>query len=1125
MTQTKYIQGAGGGGGGKGGGGGGGGARTPTEQDDTLQSVQFGNVLDLLSEGEIQGLENGNRSIFLDDTPVQNADGTNNFSGFSVYTRTGTQGQSHIPGPFNAVERENLVNVTVAKATPVTRTITDTDVDRVRVTLTIPALQRIEDDGDIEGHSVSIKIQIQYNGGGFNDVINDTISGKSSNRYQRDYLINLTGSHPVDVRMVRVSEDETASNRGTDRFRASTTIFQSFTEIIDDKFRYPNSALVGLRFDSRQFQSIPTRKYLIRGIKVKIPSNATVDTTTHLGRITYSGVWDGTFQAATWTSDPAWILYDLLISTRYGAGVPESTLDKYDFFAVSQYCNALVSNGSGGQEPRFSCNMLINSRDEVYNVIQQMTAIFRGISYYSAGSLALLQDRPSDPQYLLGQSNVVEGIFEYQGSSQKTRHTVAVVAWQSYDTNGDVEYEYVEDHAAVAKYGIIKKDIKAIGCYSQGQAHRIGKWLLLSEQNLTETVQFSVALESGIVLRPGMVIDVADPTRAGSRRSGRVQSATTTQITTDSSTDLTVALAAQNSPKLSVMLPTGVVETRDIPVGGVQPQTDGTATIDVTAAFSQAPAANSVFMVQTTDLLPQQFRVVSVAEAEDGIYGVSAIAYNSTIYDAVESDIELTTRDISNLSAIPNAVTSISNDEFLYEDGSSVFVGATISWNHDRQNVNEFRVQYRIDNDNWQTIATASPSVTLRNLRAGTLYVQVSARNYLNKSSRITSASFILVGKTAAPSDVTGFSMIPVNGQARLSWDEAPDLDVRVGGVVRLRHSPDLTGVTWATSTSISDDIAGSSTETYEDLKPGTYSIKFIDSGGRESLNAVYVEFTKADLDNVQNVGTQTEDPSFSGTKTNLVVDTDANELELDFEPGVETASIGDMLAENDALILMEDDTDNTSVMGLEGNRGFYTSGTYYFQNNPITLTDVFSIKLDSTLRARAFYPYGIRLDDRPDFDAIVDFDGAAPTAPDVKLFIRTTQDDPAGTPTWTTYRRYNNAEFKARAYELKAEFTTGAVDEQIAVDQLRVDANMPIRTITGSVTTSASADVSVAYGTGNKFYVAPSVGIVFTTNASGDYYVVSNSTATGFDVSVYNSSDTRIAKTVNWTATGYGKG
>jgi len=1128
MTQTKYVVGAGGGG-----GKGGGGRSTPTEQDDTLQSTQFANVLDLISEGEIGGLEDGNKSIFLDDTPVQAADGTNNFEGFTVVTRVGTQGQTHLAGPFNTTERETAVGVEVTNGTSVTRTVTDTDVDRLRVTLTIPSLQVLEDDGDVVGNSVQIKIQIQYNSGGYNDVITDTISGKSSNRYQRDYLVNLTGSFPVDVRMVRVSADETSQKR------ASSTIFQSFTEIIDDKFRYPNSALVGLRFDSRQFSNIPTRKYLIRGIKVKIPSNATVDTTTHLGRLTYSGIWDGTFQAATWTNDPAWCLYDLLISERYGAGVPESSLDKYDFFAISQYCSALVSDGAGGQEPRFSLNMLINSRDEVYNVIKQMTAIFRGIAYYGAGTLQLLQDKPSDPQYLLSPSNVVDGIFQYQGTSQKARHTVAVVAWQSYDTRGDVEYEYVEDHDAVAKYGIIKKDIKAIGCYSQGQAHRIGKWTLLSEQNLTETIQFSVAIESGIILRPGMVIDVADPVKAGARRSGRVKSSTTTQITTDSSNGLTTSLAAANNPKLSVMLSTGLVEQKDVPVGGITLLADGTAEIDVASAFSEAPAAGSVFLFQNDEVQSQQFRVVSVAEAEEGIYGVSAVAYNSTIYDAVEADVELTNRDISNLSLIPNAVDSVSTEEFLYEEANGVFVGALVSWNHDRVNVSEFRVQYRIDNDNWQAVDTSSPSVTLRNLRAGRLYVQIQAKNYLNKGSQITAADFELQGKTAAPALDTdefladgttpnpsfiNFSMIPVNGQARLTWRQSDDLDVRVGGYVRLRHSPDLSGVTWPTSTSISEQIAGSATEAYADLKAGTYSLKFVDSGGRESLNAALIEFTKADLQSVEVVGAlgSTEDPSFTGTKTNLTVDTVNNELEL-ATTGNELNPLGDFDLEDGGGLLLEDD----SNLDLQGDDELHTSGTYVFNSgNTFTLSDVFSLRLDSTLRARSFFPYGERIDDEPDFDLITEFDGTAPNTCDVELYIRTTQDDPAGSPTFTSWRRFNNAEFKARGYQVKAEFSTGGPQEQIAVDQLRVQAQMPRRTLTGTVTTSTSADVSVTYGTGNKFYVAPDVGIVMAAQDSGENYVISNPSATGFDVSVYDSvGGSRIAKAITWTATGYGIG
>jgi predicted phage tail protein len=491
---TRIIGAGGGGGGGKGGGGGQ--QRAPVEADDSLQSIQFATVLDLLSEGEIQGLDNGLKSVFLDSTPVVSSSGANNFTGYTTEFKTGTQAQAYIAGT-QGIESETGVNVEATASTPVTRSITDTDVDRVRVTIQLPALQIIQDNGDIVGHSVNIKFQVQYNGGGFTDVINDTISGKTTNSYQRDYIIALTGAFPVDIKMVRVSADESSARR------QNRTFWFSFTEILDEKLRYPNSALSFLRFDSRQFQNIPTRKYLIRGIKVELPSNATVDTTTHLGRVTYAGVWDGTFGAATWCADPAWCLWDLLTSTRYGPGIPEASLDRYDFFAISQYCNELVSNGFGGQEPRFQVNLLINSREEVYNVIQQFVSIFRGIAYYGAGSMVIMADKPSDPQYLLGPANVIDGNFSYSGSSQKSRHTTATVAYQTYDGLGEVEFEYVEDADAITKFGVINKDIRAFGCYSRGQAHRLGKWALLMEQNLTETVTFAVSIESGIVLRPG----------------------------------------------------------------------------------------------------------------------------------------------------------------------------------------------------------------------------------------------------------------------------------------------------------------------------------------------------------------------------------------------------------------------------------------------------------------------------------------------------------------------------------------------------------------------------------------------------------------------------------------------
>ena len=1103
MTQTKYVAGSGGGGGG--GKGGGGGSHTPTEADDTLQSVQFASVLDVISEGEIQGLEDGNKSIFLEDTPIENADGSNNFQSFEVVTRTGTQTQTHISGDFGSTQSEQAVNAEVSNSTPVTRSITDTDVDRVRVTLTVPSLRIVEDDGDITGHSVSIKIQIQYNGGGFNDVVSDTIAGKSSAKYQRDYMIALSGAFPVDIRMVRVSADETSTRR------ASSTFFQAYTEIIDEKFRYPNSALVGLRFDSRQFGSVPNRKYLIRGIKIKIPSNATVDTTTHLGRITYSGVWDGTFQAATWTNDPAWCLYDLLINDRYGAGIPEDTLDRYDFFSISQYCNALVNDGEGGQEPRFSLNMLINSRDEVYNVIQQLTGIFRGIAYYGSGSLVLLQDKPTDSQYLLGPSNVAGGTFSYSGSSQKSRHTVAVVAWQSYDTRGGIEYEYVEDHAAVAKYGIIKKDIKSIGCYSQGQAHRLGKWTLLSEQNLTETCEFAVAIDSGIIVRPGMVVDVADPLRGGTRRSGRVSSATTTVITIDSTTDLSVNLA--NSPTISVMMPTGLAETRSI-------SSISNAEITVTAAFSEAPNAAAVYMIETTDIQVQKFRVLSVAESGDGVYGVSAIAYNESIYAAIEENISLTTRDITNLSATPSAPENLTGSEFLYQEGQTVHTGFDFSWSHDRRNTNDFLVKYKLDNDNFTTLVTGNPSITLRALRAGTLSVQVLARNYLGKQSTISTATFTLVGKTAVPGDVQNLSIEPISANsARLRWDQTVDLDVKVNGLVHIKHSSltDGTG-TWPNSVDLIPAVGGNSTEAIVPLVAGEIFAKFEDDLGNKSTNATSVLMQFPDTLGRLIVQTRREDqdsPPFQGTKTDCFYSEGFDALIIDGDEAIDAV------------------TDFDAITSFDFLGDILSSAEYQFVNT-LDLGARFSLDLQRRFVTRAFFPNDT-VDARTALvDTWNDFDGTDADAVNAKLYFRSTVDDPTGTPTYSAWQEFISGTFEARAFQFKAELNSSDIAQNILVDELGYEATFQRRqensngtTASGTSTKSVTFDKAFFTGTaalGSVNAYLPSVAVTVQNLGNGERLNVSNVSATGFDLDILDGSNNNVNRNFTYAAVGYGK-
>jgi predicted phage tail protein len=1062
------------------------GQRAPVEADDSLQSIQFANVLDLLSEGEIQGLDDGLKSVFLDDTPVVSPSGGNNFNGYETDFKTGTQAQSYISS-VQGIESETGVNVEATTSSPITRSITDTDVDRVRVTIQLPALQIVEDDGDIVGHSVNIKFQVQYNGGGFTDVINDTISGKTTNSYQRDYIITLTGAFPVDIKMVRVSADEVSARRN------NRTFWFSFTEILDEKLRYPNSALSFLRFDSRQFQNIPSRKYLIRGIKVRLPSNATVDTTTYKGRVTYAGVWDGTFGAATWCSDPAWCLWDLLTSTRYGPGIPETSLDRYDFFAISQYANTLVSDGFGALEPRFQCNLLINSREEVYNVIQQFVSIFRGIAYYGAGSMVIMADRPTDAQYLLGPANVLDGNFSYSGSSQKSRHTTATVAYQTYDGLGEVEFEYVEDADAITKYGVINKDIKAFGCYSRGQAHRLGKWTLLVESALTETVTFSVSIESGIVLRPGVVIGIADPVKSGSRRSGRISAATTTTVTVDSTVGLPTTLT--NAPTISVLLPTGLVETRTISAiaGGV---------FTVSSAFSEAPNAQSVFLVETTDILSNLFRVINVAEGEGGVFTVTALQYNESLYAAIEADINLQFRDISNLSIIPDPPTGLVGTEHLYTDGQNVLTAFELSWISPVARVTGFQIEFRIDNDNWTQINTTSPSKRITGLRSGTLYVQIRSVNSLNKLSVAAIADFSLVGKTALPGDVENLTIEPISANsARLRWAAAVDLDVKTGGRVHIRHNSRTDGLaTWSDSVDLIEAKSGSSTEAIVPLIAGEICVKFEDDGGRQSLNEASVIVSFPDALGAYTVLARREDadsPPYQGTKTNTVYDAGLDGLTL---------------------------TDPTAN----------SSGEYAFLST-LDLEAVYSLDLKRHIISRGYTTTNL-IDGRTDLiDTWVDFDDGIIDQVNAALYMRSTNDNPAASPTYSAWQEMVAGTFKGRAFQFKAELNSYQVTQNILIDELGYNATFQRRqeqsagpTASGAGTYTVTFTEPFFTGTatlGGVNVTRPSIGIVAQDMNSGDYFRVTNAIRTGFDVTFYDSSNAAVSRNFLWSAVGFGRG
>jgi predicted phage tail protein len=488
------IIGYGGGGGGKGGSGGGS-SRAPKTAPDSLDSRQYANVIDLISEGEIEGLVDGNKSIFLNDTQLESANGDFNFEDVTIYTRNGTQSQKHIP-LTPGTENERVVNRPVAQSVPIVESVTDDEVDAVRITLSVPSLQKIDNEtGDTSGTSVQLKIFVQYASGGFVEVISDKISGRTADLYQKDYLIEFERPNPtdnVDVKVERITKDS-GNPLKTDAFNWS-----SMTEIKWAKLTYANSALIGLRVDAEQFNSIPSRKYLIKGVKVKIPNGVTVDSDT--GRIIYpqNFVWDGTFAAATWCACPAWILWDLLTSTRYGFGnhIDVSQLDKWAFFAASKYSNELVDDGFGGTEARFSCNTTIQTAEESFKLVNDLLSVMRCQGFWSAGSLTIAQDAPRDPAYLFTMANVTEDGFTYSGSSLKTRPTVVVVSYLDIDLK-DKAYEVVEDQDGIAKYGVVRKEFDAFACTSRGQAARIGRWILYSERYEKEVVSFTSSLSAG----------------------------------------------------------------------------------------------------------------------------------------------------------------------------------------------------------------------------------------------------------------------------------------------------------------------------------------------------------------------------------------------------------------------------------------------------------------------------------------------------------------------------------------------------------------------------------------------------------------------------------------------------
>ena len=1083
-----------GGSGGKGGVGGS--SRTPSTTPDSLDSRQYANVIDLISEGEIEGLADGLKSIYLNNTPLQNADGTYNFEDVEVYTRTGTQNQEHIP--FSpGVEDEKPVGITVFQSVPITRTITDVDVDAIRVTISIPTLQVIDSGtGDTLGTSVRLKISVQYASGGFTDVITDTISGRTADEYRKDYLIELDRPNPsdaVDIRVTRITADS------TDPLISNTFTWSSYTEIIWAKLAYPNTALIGLRIDAEQFSSIPSRSYLVKGVKVQIPFGATVDSDT--GRIIYpeSFVWDGTFQAAIWTSCPAWILYDLLTSARFGLGdhINAAQLDKWAFFAASKYANTLVDDGFGGTEARFSCNTTIQTAEEAYKLINDLLSVMRCQGFWSSGSMTIAQDRPEDPAFLFTSANVTPEGFSYTGGSLKTRPNVAVVSYLDL-TLRDTAYEVVEDVEAIDKYGVVRTEISAFACTSRGQANRIGRWLLYSERYEKEVVSFASGLEAGQQVRPGQLILIADPVKAGSRRAGRISAATTLTVTVDDSTD--TDLSIEGGSILSVLLPDGTVEQRQVlsVAGNV---------ISVQAEYSLAPAANSIWMLESPTLQASVWRVLSVSE-QDGInYAITALAHNEGKYAYIENGEPLQVRDISNLNEIPapptelevlevTALGGVATKELQYVLNGRIAIKITFHW-RGPQGIKKFRVRYRHEDDNFTTVRVQGTTFDIEDAKVGNYQIQVSSISATELLySEPVLANYTVLGLGAPPADITGLSLTPISDTlAVLSWQQVPDLDVQLGGRIIIRHDPrGLASAEWNSSNRIVDGVSGASTQKQVPLLAGTYLVKAEDYLGNRSENAYAVEVVLPQPEGRLNVKTWAEQSlgtPFNGTKVNCSYS--GAEVALILQPNLYVA------------------------LGYVDNFYFEVDGEaeYTFQDT-FDFGGVYDTVLRRRILSRPSGGGGGLFDDYAGlFDDVTGlFDGATSDSVNVVTYVRTTNDDPAGTPTWGPWSEFIAAVVQGRGIQVKSRMTTTSATINVAVDELGATLDLLRRTETGSGTSGNAVTFA------NAFYQTPEILITPTDLGTNGYVTLSSTSGTGFTATLTSATSSGFT----YTATGYGR-
>ena len=1120
--------------------------------DNLLKSIDFGTVVDALAEGQIEGSATASKAritdktstafknaflkdLFLNKTAVLQGDASNtnpNDSEFNYQKDKITfefQDGTANNAVLNAAAQQISEVITGDKnqectfpvggsATPRSATITNTEVDFVQIKAKFDQFFKVNtENGNRESTSVQVLIKVNPNNGNAQNVIQETISGKSFNPYNRDFGIDLqkltgfnrntagaSGSFfPVVVSIER--ENDTGDENTFNTLRLAEV-----RQIINEKNNYPNIAYSSLRFSSELFTSAPKRVFRVRGKLIKIPHNSTVDYSN--GRLTYSGTFNGSFKTdKEWCSDPAWVLYDLLTDTISGCAIPETELDPFTFFGVSKYCSELVDDGNGGQEPRFSINVNIQSRRDAMAVIKDICSVMRATPFYEEGVIKIAQDAPqdiNDPSaitfnYVFNNANVVNGDFIYSGSSAKTRFNVINVSYFDLETQ-EIDYVTVKDSSAQAKFGTQTKTITTFGITSRGQAQRVGKWFLNTQQTQTETVAFETNIAAGSVLRIGDIIGISDRVKAATRRGGLVKASSVSQVTLDDVTQTNLP-DISDSPTISCMLSDGTVERKTI--GSYS----GGNIVNVSSNFSSAPVLNSPYILESASLSVLSYRVLNVKENDKKTFSIVAVIHNAGKYEAVEDGQQLPVKNINLLTSllpspqiIDGADGSKAIEEKIVLNNNRPVPKLFIDW-QSVEGASGYQLIYRKDNENPVVVTTQQSEHEILPSESGSYNIQIYTLNSNGeRSARPTEKTVNTVGLTAVPENPTNFEIEPINNaQVKLSWTKTTSLDVEFGGNCVIRHTPNsLAQATFLNSTDLNENINGATNEAILPALTGTYSLKFRDLGGRLSTTEAKVELSLPEIQDELLIKSQREQTAFSGTKTNVSVVSNALQLT---------------------------------------NPANNLTGTYEFAS-VFDLGSVFTnLRLARHIKIEGFNVSDL-FDSIPDLDARLNFDGAGSERLKSKLQVQTSTDNSS----FTSLQNLTNGSFVGRSFKFTSNLISLNANENIKFTELGFDAFLPSRTenkyqsggniISTPLQSGTSASgLSVVFGKpfftgtsaigGSTTAFLPSISIAPEDLPSGAFFLLSSISGAGFTIVFKNSSNAVIDVKFTFQALGYGKG